>query len=102
MSEASGEMVIGASVLSAAGGYIVKWLFTRNIEGSDKAQEEIRLNVKEVLVQLKSLSDEQIRLRADITGLVKDSAQQSQAIRAAHDRIDALVSPTPNVRRRKR
>lgn len=89
-------MISGAGL----GGYLLKWFFTRSVEGADAEKLEMRANVKEILSRLQSMGDEQIRLRGDITGIVKDVAQAQAASRAAHDRIDALVAPAPRSRKR--
>jgi len=98
-----GSLAIGAAV---AGGValafaFVRGLFSRNVGAADDAQREMRDDVKQILVKLQSMSDEQIRQRADIAALGKENETLKSAIKAAHDRIDALVSPSP-VKERKR
>lgn len=94
---------VGSFVLTAAGALaigLIKGSFTRNIGVADKAQTDMQADIKAILAELRSMHDESTRQRADIAALGKDLATLAASIKAAHDRIDALVSPTPERRKR--
>ena len=71
-----GSIAIGAAVAGTVGLAIaaVRGLFTRNVGAADKAQEEMRADVKSILLELRSMHDEQTRQRSEIMALTKDLA----------------------------
>jgi peptidoglycan hydrolase CwlO-like protein len=102
------SLAIGAGVTGAVGLAIafVRGLFTRNVDNHDKQLaaekaatekklDELRDDVKNVLLELRSMHDEQTRQRSEITVLGKELATVQATAKAAHERIDALVSPPP-------
>ncbi len=96
-----GSVAIGAAVTGAVGLVLafIRALFTRNVGAADKAQEEMRADVKNILLELRSMHDEQTRQRADITAINKELARLDGSCRANHDRLDALVAPAPRGRK---
>ncbi len=103
MSEDSniGGIAIGAAVAGAVGLAIafIRALFVRSVSSGEKMLEKMQGDIASILVELRSMHDEQTRQRAEIVALGKDMATQATAIRAAHDRIDALVSVPPRSKR---
>ena len=95
------SLAIGAAVTGAvalAFGFI-KGLFNRNVSTKDEADKELRQDVKNILLELRSMHDEQTRQRADIASLTEKYATLKEAVAAEHSRIDALVSVPPRVKR---
>jgi peptidoglycan hydrolase CwlO-like protein len=91
------SLAVGAAVTGAialAFGFI-KGLFNRNVGAADKAQEEMRTDVKNILLELRSMHDEQTRQRSDIASLTEKNATLKEGLKAVNERIDALVSPAP-------
>ncbi len=93
---AIGGAVTGAVALALA---FIRALFTRNIGAADKAQDEMRADVKNILLELRSMHDAQTTMRSDITGLTEKYATLKDAVKAEHDRIDALVTVPPRSKR---
>ncbi len=96
-----GSLAIGAGVAGGVGlAYkLVTGLFTRNVGAADRAADEMRQDVKNILLELRSMHDEQTRQRSDIAALGKEVSAVSSKAQAAHDRIDALVTPVPRGKR---
>ncbi len=96
-----GSVAIGAAVVTGVGfvGAFVKSLFTRNITAGEKTLEKMQADISSILLEVRSHHDEQTRQRADIAALGKDVATVVTQCRAAHDRIDALVAPSPRTKR---
>lgn len=100
MSEPS-DIAIGAGVTGAVGLGIafVRALFTRNVTAAEKAQEEMRADVKNILLELRSMHDQQSNMRHDLTTLTEKYATLKDAVAAEHARIDALVTMPPGKRK---
>lgn len=93
---AIGAAVSGAVALGIA---FVRSLFVRSVSAADKAQEEMRADVKNILLELRSMHDEQTRQRSEIIALGKELAEVKLSAKAAHERVDALVTPSPRGRK---
>lgn len=95
------SIAIGAAVTGgvALAFNLVKGLFTRSVSSADRAQEEMQKDIKSILLELRSMHDQQTNMRADITGLTEKYATLKEAVAAEHARIDALVSVPPRVKR---
>lgn len=101
MSEGSGiepwSIAVGAGVAGAVGLIFaaVKGLFSRGVGAVDRVQDEMRADVKNILLELRSMHDEQTRQRSDILSLTEKYASLKDALKACHERIDALISTPP-------
>ncbi len=89
---AIGAGVTGAIALALA---FVKGLFNRNVDAADKAREKMQEGIEAILLELRSMHDEQTRQRSEILALGKEIATVAASSKGAHERIDALVSPSP-------
>lgn len=89
---AIGAVVTGLVALVFA---FFRGLFTRNVGAADQAQTEMRTDVKNILIELRSMHDEQTRQRAELVGLARELDAVKKSTDAAHARVDALVTPPP-------
>ena len=85
-------MVTGGVALVIA---FVRALFVRNVAAGEKAIEKMQAGIESILLELRSMHDEQTRQRAEIMNLGKDVATLGSSLKGAHERIDALVTPQP-------
>ncbi len=97
-----GSIAIGAGVAGGMGLAIafVRSLFTRNVAAAERAQEKMQQGIENILLELRSMHDEQNRLRNDLSNLTEKYATLKDAVAAEHARIDALVSVPPRVKQR--
>lgn len=88
---------IGALITGSVGLLIafIRGLFTRTITTEDTNRGEMKSDIKEILMELRSMHDEQLRQRGDLINLVKETEFNRKSIESAHKRIDALIAPSP-------
>lgn len=64
--------------------------FKRNVSTSDAAQSEMKSDIKQILIELGKVREEQVRQEGKIAQVLAEVAVLKRDIGAAHRRIDNL------------